>query len=139
MKLSNPVRVEDLIHAGTASTDINTLLALVEDIICQQNRAGQEFYDESKKKDDSIIITLGSVDIQEKTRSPTPEKGMGERLKHNDYNRYLYMQLQHVEMELELLGPHKFQKAQSYIQAVRQVQHMKGCSTQDGTDVLQFP
>ncbi|XP_032626502.2 polycystin-1-like protein 2 [Chelonoidis abingdonii] len=108
------------------STDINTLLALVEDIICQQNRAGQEFYDESKKKDDPIIITLGSVDIQEKTRSPTPEKGMGERLKHNDYNRYLYMQLQHVEMELELLGPHKFQKAQSYIQAVRQVQHMKG-------------
>ncbi|XP_026519394.1 polycystic kidney disease protein 1-like 2 [Terrapene carolina triunguis] len=108
------------------STDINTLLALVEDIICQQNRAGQEFYDESKKKDDPIIITLGSVDIQEKTRSPTPEKGMGERLKHNDYNRYLYMQLQHVEMELELLGPHKFQKAQSYVQAVRQVQHMKG-------------
>uniref|UniRef100_A0A8C3RV23 Polycystic kidney disease protein 1-like 2 n=2 Tax=Chelydra serpentina TaxID=8475 RepID=A0A8C3RV23_CHESE len=108
------------------STDINTLLALVEDIICQQNRAGQEFYDESKKKDDPIIITLGSVDIQEKTRSPTPEKGMGERLKHSDYNRYLYMQLQHVEMELELLGPHKFQKAQSYVQAVRQVQHMKG-------------
>uniref|UniRef100_A0A8C3PDD2 Polycystin 1 like 2/pseudo n=1 Tax=Chrysemys picta bellii TaxID=8478 RepID=A0A8C3PDD2_CHRPI len=108
------------------STDINTLLALVEDIICQQNRAGQEFYDESKKKDDPIIITLGSVDIQEKTRSPTPEKGMGERLKHNDYNRYLYIQLQHVEMELELLGPHKFQKAQSYVQAVRQVQHMKG-------------
>ncbi|CAM2101117.1 unnamed protein product [Caretta caretta] len=108
------------------STDINTLLALVEDIICQQNRAGQEFYDESKKKDDPIIITLGSVDIQEKTRSQTPEKGMGERLKHSDYNRYLYMQLQHVEMELELLGPHKFQKTQSYVQAVRQVQHMKG-------------
>uniref|UniRef100_A0A8C8RBC5 Polycystic kidney disease protein 1-like 2 n=1 Tax=Pelusios castaneus TaxID=367368 RepID=A0A8C8RBC5_9SAUR len=94
------------------STDINKLLALVEDIICQQNRAGQEFYDESKKKEDPIIITLGSVDIQ--------EKGMGERLKH-DYNRYLYMQLQHVERELELLGPHKFQKAQSYAQAVRQV------------------
>lgn len=62
----------------------------------------------------------------EKTRSPTPEKGMTDRLKHNDYNRYLYMQLQHVEMELELLGPYKFQKPQSYTQAVRQVQHMKG-------------
>lgn len=35
------------------------------------------------------------------------------------------MQLQHVEMELELLGPHKFQMPQSYTQAVRQVQHMK--------------
>ncbi|NXW14670.1 PK1L2 protein, partial [Circaetus pectoralis] len=107
------------------STNINTLLALVEDIICQQNRAGQEFYDESKKKDYPIIVTLGAMDIQEKTRSPTPEKGMCERLKYSDYNRCLYMQLQHVEMELELLGPHTFQMPQSYTQAVRQVQHMK--------------
>ncbi|XP_032051683.1 polycystic kidney disease protein 1-like 2 [Aythya fuligula] len=107
------------------STNINTLLALVEDIICHQNRAGQEFYDESKKKDDPIIVTLGAMDIPEKARSPTPEKGTCERLKHNDYNRCLYMQLQHVEMELELLGPHKFQMPQSYTQAVRQVQHMK--------------
>ncbi|NWU61307.1 PK1L2 protein, partial [Pterocles burchelli] len=104
------------------STDINTLLAMVEDIICQQNRAGQEFYDENKKKDDLIIVTL---DIQEKTRSTTPEKGICERLRYSDYNRCLYMQLQHVEMELELLGPHKFQMPQSYTQAVRQVQHMK--------------
>ncbi|XP_064316001.1 polycystin-1-like protein 2 [Phalacrocorax carbo] len=107
------------------STNINTLLALVEDIICQQNRAGQEFYDESKKKDDPIIVTLGAMDIQEKTRSPTPEKGICERLKYSDYNRCLYLQLQHVEMELELLGPHKFQMPQSYTQAVCQVQHMK--------------
>ncbi|XP_062997536.1 polycystin-1-like protein 2 [Elgaria multicarinata webbii] len=107
------------------STDINKLLALVEDIICQQNRIGQEFYDENKKKDDPIIITLGLVDLQEKTRTPTPEKGVGERLKHRDYNRCLYMQLQHVELELELLGPHRFQNLQSYSQAVRQVKHMK--------------
>uniref|UniRef100_A0ACB8EA10 Uncharacterized protein n=1 Tax=Sphaerodactylus townsendi TaxID=933632 RepID=A0ACB8EA10_9SAUR len=107
------------------STDINKLLALVEDIICQQNRIGQEFYDESKKKDDPIIITLGLVDLQEKTRSPTPERGMGERLKHRDYNRCLYMQLQNVEMELQLLGAHRFQNPKSYSQAVRQVQHMK--------------
>ncbi|XP_057257928.1 polycystic kidney disease protein 1-like 3 [Pezoporus wallicus] len=106
------------------STNINTLLALVEDIICQQNRAGQELYDESKK-DDPIIVTLGAMDIQEKTRSPTPEKGMCERLKSSDYNRCLYMQLQHVELELELLGPHKFQMPQSYAQAVCQVQHLK--------------
>ncbi|KAM7101356.1 polycystin-1-like protein 3 [Ciconia maguari] len=107
------------------STNINTLLALVEDIICQQNRAGQEFYDEGKKKDDSIIVTLGAMDIQEKPRSPTPEKRMCERLKYSEYDRCLYMQLQHVQMELELLGPHKFQMPQSYTQAVRQVQHMK--------------
>ncbi|XP_053127311.1 polycystic kidney disease protein 1-like 2 [Hemicordylus capensis] len=107
------------------STDINKLLALVEDIICQQNRVGQEFYNESKKKDDPIIITLGLVDLQEKTRTPTPERGVGERLKDRGYNRCLYLQLQHVEMEMELLGPHRFQNPQSYSQAVRQVQHMK--------------
>ncbi|NXX17435.1 PK1L2 protein, partial [Podargus strigoides] len=107
------------------ATNINTLLALVEDIICQQNRAGQEFFDQSKKKDDPIIVTLGAMDIQEKPRSPTPEKGKCERLKYSDYNRCLYTQLQHVEMELELLGPDKFQMPQSYTQAVQQVQHMK--------------
>ncbi|KFW88353.1 Polycystic kidney disease protein 1-like 2, partial [Manacus vitellinus] len=61
----------------------------------------------------------------EKTRSPTPEKRICERPKYSDYNRCLYTQLQHVEMELELLGPHKFQVPQSYTQAVHQVQHMK--------------
>ncbi|NXH50699.1 PK1L2 protein, partial [Dicaeum eximium] len=106
------------------STNINTLLSLVEDIICQQNRAGQGFYDESKK-DGPIIVTLGAVDSQEKTRSPTPEKRICDHLKYSDYHRCLYMQLQHVEMELELLGPHKFQMPQSYTQAVCQVQHMK--------------
>ncbi|XP_061863851.1 polycystin-1-like protein 2 [Colius striatus] len=107
------------------STNINVLLALVEDIICQQNRAGQEFYDDSKKEDDPIIVTLGAMDIHEKTRSPTPERKMCKQLKYSDYSRCLYVQLQHVEMELELLGTHKFQVPQSYTQAVCQIQHMK--------------
>ncbi|NWI42071.1 PK1L2 protein, partial [Picathartes gymnocephalus] len=106
------------------STNINTLLSLVEDIICQQNRPGQGVYDESKK-DGPTIVTLGAVDIQEKTRSSTPEKRICDQLKYSDYHHCLYMQLQHVEMELELLGPHKFQIPQSYTQAVCQVQHMK--------------
>ncbi|NXM44562.1 PK1L2 protein, partial [Gymnorhina tibicen] len=106
------------------STNINTLLSLVEDIICQQNRDGQEFYHESQK-DGPIIVTLGAVDIQEKKRSPTPEKRICQQLKHSDYHRCLYMQLQHVEMELELLGPHEFQMPESYTQAVCQVQHLK--------------
>ncbi|NXX88600.1 PK1L2 protein, partial [Centropus bengalensis] len=107
------------------STNINTLLALVEDIICQQNRAGHEFNDESRKKDDPIIVTFGAMDVQEKASSSTAEKGMWEQLRYSDYNRCLYMQLQHVEMELELLGPHKFQMPQSYTRAIRQIQHMK--------------
>ncbi|NXK89486.1 PK1L2 protein, partial [Formicarius rufipectus] len=119
LKIPSRTSASDLGEA----TNINTLLSLVEDIICQQNRAGQGFYDESKK-DDPIIVTLGSMDIQEKT-SPTPEKRLCERLKYSDYNRCLYTQLQHVEMELELLGPQKFQVSQSYTQAVHQVQHMK--------------
>ncbi|NWU96850.1 PK1L2 protein, partial [Upupa epops] len=107
------------------STNINTLLALVEDIICQQNRAEQEFYDESKKKDDPILVTLAAMDLQEQTRRQTPEKRICERRRYSNYNRCLYLQLQHVEKELELLGPHKFQMPQSYTQAVGQVQHMK--------------
>ncbi|KAM3665240.1 polycystin-1-like protein 2 [Ammospiza maritima maritima] len=106
------------------SANINTLLSLVEDVICQQNRAGQGFCDESKK-DGPVIVTLGAMDIQEKTRSPTPEKRICDQLKYSGYHHCLYMQLQHVEMELELLGPHKFQMPQSYTQAVCQVQHMK--------------
>ncbi|NWW80638.1 PK1L2 protein, partial [Climacteris rufus] len=119
------------------STNINTLLSLVEDIICQQNRAGQGFYEESKK-DGPVIVTLGAMDIQEKTRSPTGEKRICEQLKYSDYQRCLYTQLQHVEMELELLGPHKLQMPQSYTQAVCQVQHMKNllesqiCSSAEG-------
>ncbi|NWX26062.1 PK1L2 protein, partial [Notiomystis cincta] len=120
LKTSSLISAPDL----EKSTNINTLLSLVEDIICQQNRAGQGFYDESKK-DGPIIVTLGTVDIQEKTRSPAAEKRICDQLKYSDYHRCLYMQLQHVEMELELLGPHKFQMPQSYTQAVCQVQHMK--------------
>ncbi|NXP94231.1 PK1L2 protein, partial [Passerina amoena] len=104
------------------SANINILLSLVENVICQ-NRVGQGFCDESKK-DGPIIVTLGAMDIQEKTRSPTPEK-ICDQLKYSGYHRCLYLQLQHVEMELELLGPHKFQMPQSYTQAVCQIQHMK--------------
>eukprot|EP00079_Xenopus_tropicalis_P034906 XP_017948677.1 PREDICTED: polycystic kidney disease protein 1-like 2 [Xenopus tropicalis] len=107
------------------STDINKLLSLVEDIIRQQNRAGQEFYDESKKER-SLILSLGSVDWQEELRSPTPEKSLREKPRFSDQNRYLYLQLQHVEKKLEFLGPYQFQNPQCYSRAVSQVQHMKG-------------
>ncbi|NWZ14384.1 PK1L2 protein, partial [Agelaius phoeniceus] len=120
LKTLSPTSAPDL----EKSANINTLLSLVEDVICQQNRAGQGFCDDSKK-DGPIIVTLGAMDIPEKTRSPTPERRICDQLKYRGYHRCLYMQLQHVEMELELLGPHKFQMPQSYTQAVCQVQHMK--------------
>lgn len=46
--------------------------------------------------------------------------------KHSIYRQYLYKQLQNVEKELRLLGPSRFSKPDSYIQAVLQVQGMKG-------------
>ncbi|OCT84402.1 hypothetical protein XELAEV_18022555mg [Xenopus laevis] len=122
------------------STDINKLLSLVEDIIRQQNRAGQEFYDDSKKET-SLILSMGSVDWQEELRSPTPEKSMREKPRRSDQNRYLYLQLQHVEKKLEFLGPYQFQNPQSYSRAVSQVQHMKGilenqlCSSSAASEV----
>ncbi|XP_053556626.1 polycystic kidney disease protein 1-like 2 [Bombina bombina] len=106
------------------TTDINKLLSVVEDIICQQNRAGNELYEDCKKKEKSLILNLDSADFQE-MRSPTTEKRI-ERHARIDHNRYLLLQLQHVERKLEFLGPHQFHKPQSYSQAVTQVQRMKG-------------
>ncbi|XP_056382167.1 polycystic kidney disease protein 1-like 2 [Hyla sarda] len=107
------------------SADINKLLSLIEDIILKQNRVGQEFYDDIKKKDRSLTLSLGSVDLHDETRSPSPEKGLGERHPRGDHSRYLYLQLQQIERKLELLGPNQFHNPQSYIQAVSQVQRMK--------------
>ena len=44
--------------------DINTLLSLVEDIIRKQNRTGGEFYSDASKKEASMILTLGAVNLQ---------------------------------------------------------------------------
>ncbi|MGH0120311.1 UNVERIFIED_CONTAM: hypothetical protein FKN15_057213 [Acipenser sinensis] len=108
------------------TTDINQLLSMVEEIIHQQNRAGEEFYNESHKKDSSMALTLGAVDLQESSPAENQAKTPGEAQRRNDYNQYLYRQLEHVERELELLGPKRFSTPQSYSQAVQQVQGMKG-------------
>lgn len=41
--------------------DINALLSLVEDIICQQNCIGGEFYSDASKK--QFAISLGAVNL----------------------------------------------------------------------------
>ncbi|KAM9302054.1 polycystin-1-like protein 2 [Gastrophryne carolinensis] len=106
------------------SADINKVLSLVEEIILKHNRVSQEFYDDSKKNERSLNLSLGSLELQE-IRSGTPLKGLYEKRPRGDQNRYLYLQLQHVEKKLGLLGPHQFQTPESYNQAVSQVQHMK--------------
>ncbi|KAK3533669.1 hypothetical protein QTP70_024018, partial [Hemibagrus guttatus] len=96
--------------------DINALLSLVEDIICQQNRAG-EFYSDTSKKE--LAISLGAVNLHERSPDKIPNE------KHSIFRQYLYKQLQNLEKELRLLGPSRFSKPESYIQAVLQVQGMK--------------
>lgn len=46
--------------------DINTLLSLVDDIIRQQNRVAGDFYTDGSKKDRSMILSLGAVNLQGK-------------------------------------------------------------------------
>ncbi|XP_051884649.1 polycystic kidney disease protein 1-like 2 [Pristis pectinata] len=107
------------------TTDINKLLALVENIIREQNRIDREFYHESCKKADTLILSLGSVDLQEHVTGSYSEKGVIDKQRRSDYNRHLYLQLQRVENELGFLGSSKFENPQSCTQAVQQVQHMK--------------
>ncbi|XP_041917756.1 polycystic kidney disease protein 1-like 2 isoform X1 [Alosa sapidissima] len=97
--------------------DINTLLSLVEDIIRQQNRAGDMFYTDSSK----FTVTL-----EENPSSESPKKTSSDGQKGSLHSQYLYRQLQHVEKDLGLLGPERFSNPDSYSQAVQQVRGMKG-------------
>ncbi|XP_042196318.1 polycystic kidney disease protein 1-like 2 [Callorhinchus milii] len=107
------------------TTDINILLALVEKIICEQNKTDREFYNENHKKAETLILSLGSVNLQENPTNSDTERGLNEKQRRSDHNHYLYLQLQHVEKELEYLGPASFQSPHSYTQAVCQVHNMK--------------
>nr|XP_020466514.1 polycystic kidney disease protein 1-like 2 [Monopterus albus] len=113
------------LHPGQ-QTDINTLLSLVEDIIRQQNRAAGDFYTDAFKRDRSITLSLGSVNLQEDCVWGSPEKTANEVHKKSNNSRYLYRQLRHVEKELDLLGPCRFPNSDSYNRAMQQVQGMKG-------------
>lgn len=44
--------------------DINQLLALVEDVVCQQNKAGQVFWKEASQTGGPLTLTLGSVQMK---------------------------------------------------------------------------
>lgn len=47
--------------------DINQLLALVEDVICLQNMAGQMSWEEAKEREDPLTFTLGCVEVKGKS------------------------------------------------------------------------
>uniref|UniRef100_A0A4X2LHG8 Polycystic kidney disease protein 1-like 2 n=1 Tax=Vombatus ursinus TaxID=29139 RepID=A0A4X2LHG8_VOMUR len=105
LNISSPASGSDL----GKSMDINKLLALIEEIICQQNKTGKDFNKEGRKKEDVSIVTLRSVNLKGKF----------------DHSLYLYMHLQHIEKELELLGPQDFQDPKNHAQAMVQVETLK--------------
>ncbi|XP_061738629.1 polycystin-1-like protein 2 isoform X1 [Nerophis ophidion] len=105
-------------------TDINTLLSLVEDIIRQQNRSSCDFYTDTAKRERSIL-SLGAVDLQEKSVWGSPEKTSDGVQKKSNNTRYLYRQLRHVEKKLGFLGSSRFPNPESYNKAMHQVQGMK--------------
>ncbi|XP_053762669.1 polycystic kidney disease protein 1-like 2 [Panthera pardus] len=100
--------------------DINQLLALVEDVICVQNMVGQESWEEAKQREDSLTLTLGSVQAEGQVPRPS------DPWKDNAYRRCLYLQLEHMEQELQLVGPRGFSQCQSHARALSQLQTLKG-------------
>ncbi|XP_003938130.2 polycystin-1-like protein 2 [Saimiri boliviensis] len=116
------------------SRDINSLLALVEDIICPQNTSGQVFWEEAQKREDLVTLTLGSSQMKENMQRPKPKVALSGPWKDSAYRQCLYLQLEHVEQELRMVGPRGFPEHHSHALALRQLQTLKGClGIQPGT------
>ncbi|KAM7058305.1 LOW QUALITY PROTEIN: polycystin-1-like protein 2 [Molossus nigricans] len=122
LKVPSPALRWDLANL----TDINQPLALLEDIICLQNMAGQVFWEEAKQRADPLTFTLGSVHVKEKVQGLAREVASA-LWKNGGYGQRLYLQLEHVEQELQLVGPRDFPQCQSHARALRQLQTLKGC------------
>ncbi|XP_023806866.1 polycystic kidney disease protein 1-like 2 [Oryzias latipes] len=105
--------------------DINTLLTVLENIIRQQNEATESFYSDTSKTDNAMILTLGSVNLQENSVWSSPVKTPKDFQKISNNSKYLYRQLHHVEKELGLLGPSRFPNPNNYNRAMQQVQGLK--------------
>uniref|UniRef100_A0A673UEU7 Uncharacterized protein n=1 Tax=Suricata suricatta TaxID=37032 RepID=A0A673UEU7_SURSU len=107
-------------HTSVTLMDINQLLALVEDVICVQNMVGQESWEEAKQREDALTLTLGSVQVEEQMLRPRdPQKDKA-------YRQCLYLQLEHMEHELQLVGPRGSFQCQSHARALSQLQTLKG-------------
>nr|XP_023493143.1 polycystic kidney disease protein 1-like 2 [Equus caballus] len=121
LKLPSPASGWD----STNLMDINQLLALLEDVVCLQNTAGQVFWGESKQREDPLTLTLGSVQVKEIEQCPMPTVGASDPWKDSAYRQCLYLQLEHLEQALLLVGPQGFPQGQSHAGALRQLQTLK--------------
>uniref|UniRef100_A0A8C6CZI8 Uncharacterized protein n=1 Tax=Moschus moschiferus TaxID=68415 RepID=A0A8C6CZI8_MOSMO len=114
--------------------NINQLLALMEDVICRQNKAGQVFSEEVSQTEAPLTLTLGSVQVKENMPCPRPKVGPSDAWKRSACWQCLYLQLEHLEQELLLLEPQGSSQGQSHTRALGQLQTLKGCLlTQAGT------
>ncbi|XP_005409414.1 PREDICTED: polycystic kidney disease protein 1-like 2 isoform X2 [Chinchilla lanigera] len=122
LKLPSPASGWD----SLSSVDINTLLALAEDILCPQNPAGQGRREEAKGREDAFAVAPGSAPVTERTQGPGPELALQDLWKDDAHRQCLYRQLEHLEQELQLLGPHSFPQRHGHARALRQLQTLKG-------------
>ncbi|KAI4534073.1 hypothetical protein MG293_014933 [Ovis ammon polii] len=109
------------------SMNINQLLALMEDVICQHNKAGQVFSEEVSQTGAPLTLTLGSVQVKEDMQRPRPTEGPSDAWKNSAFRQCLYLQLEHLEQELLLLEPQGSSQSQSHSRALGQLQTLKGC------------
>ncbi|XP_051024689.1 polycystic kidney disease protein 1-like 2 isoform X2 [Acomys russatus] len=106
--------------------DINYLLTLMEDIICPEDATGQEVWEGAKGREEPFTFTRGSVQHKESTWHPKSKLVVSGLWKDSIYGQCLYLQLEHVERELRLVGPQGFLHRHSHAQALRQLHVLKG-------------
>ncbi|KAM4833715.1 polycystin-1-like protein 2 [Thomomys bottae] len=110
-----------------STMELNDLLALLEDVICPENRAGMGLWEDAKRRRDLVTLALGSTQAEGKTQHSKPELVSSGLWKDSIYSQCLYLQLEHIEEELHLVGPRAFLQHHSYAQALRQLQTLKRC------------
>uniref|UniRef100_A0A4W2BY07 Uncharacterized protein n=1 Tax=Bos indicus x Bos taurus TaxID=30522 RepID=A0A4W2BY07_BOBOX len=107
--------------------NINQLLALMEDVICRQIKAGQVFSEEVSQTGAPLTLTLGSVQVKENMQRSRPKVGPSDAWKNSAFRQCLYLQLEHLEQELLLLEPRCSSQGQNHTRALGQLQTLKGC------------
>ncbi|XP_048210684.1 polycystic kidney disease protein 1-like 2 [Perognathus longimembris pacificus] len=112
---------------SSSTTGLDDLLALVEAIVCPEDTEGQELWEEAKRRRVPVTLTPGSIRVEGKTRHLKPRLALRGIWKDSTYRRCLYLQLEHVEKELRLVGPRAFPQHRSYARALGQLQALKGC------------
>ncbi|XP_008063168.1 polycystic kidney disease protein 1-like 2 [Carlito syrichta] len=107
--------------------DINTLLALVEGVVCPQTTARRVCWEEARKREDPAPCLYRSAQEEEKMQCPKPEVAQSGLWKNSVYRQCLHLQLEHLERELRLVGPRGFPQRHSHDRALRQLQTLKAC------------